>query len=35
MTRKSDLRVPEWLTMDLMVICVPIAIIGLAVLVAI
>jgi hypothetical protein len=35
MTQKSDHRVPPWLTMDLMVICVPIAIIGLAVLVAI
>jgi hypothetical protein len=35
MTRKSDQRVPEWLTVDVMVICVPIAIIGLAVLVAI
>ncbi len=35
MTQKSDQRVPEWLKMDLLVICVPIAIIGLAVLVAI
>jgi hypothetical protein len=35
MTQKSDQRVPQWLTMDLMVIIVPIAIIGLAVLVAI
>jgi hypothetical protein len=34
MTQKNQ-RLPEWLTMDLMVICVPIAIIGLAVLVAI
>jgi hypothetical protein len=35
MTPKSEQRVPQWLTMDLLVICVPLAIIGLAALVAI
>jgi hypothetical protein len=35
MTKKSDQRVPEWLTFDLLVICVPIAIIALAAFVAI
>jgi hypothetical protein len=35
MTQNSDQRVPLWLTLDLLVICVPIAIIGLAVLVAV
>jgi hypothetical protein len=35
MTQKSEQRVPLWFTMDLLVICVPLAMIGLAVLVAI
>jgi hypothetical protein len=35
MPQKSDQRLPQWLTFDLLVICVPIAVIGLAVLVAI
>jgi hypothetical protein len=35
MTQKSEQQVPQWLTIDLLVICVPLAIIGLAALVAI
>jgi hypothetical protein len=36
MTQKSEQqRVPQWLTMDLLVICVPLVMIGLAALVAI
>jgi hypothetical protein len=35
MTQKSEERVPQWLAVDLLILCVPLAIIGLTVLVAI